>query len=384
MHEQLVLAHPEVDVGGLIRVGRRQRVVGVWYSTDKTYVDLFAPEFKGLVKALAKALPQQPQVDIVESSVDESVMLIRAGSDTDPGVYYIFDRKTKHLETFLVVRGELEDAKLAQVKSVSYPAADGTVIPAYLTLPPGHESAHGLPAIVMPHGGPAARDEWGYDWLSQYFASQGFAVLQPNYRGSAGYGDAWFVQNGFRSWEVAIGDVNAGGRWLVSQGIADANKLAIVGWSYGGYAALQSAVVEPGLFKAVVAIAPVTDLTMLKEEHRGWSNFALVSAYIGEGPHLHAGSPAEHATQIAAPVLLFHGAYDRNVSIEESKRMASRLTAAGKPCKLVTWDDLDHQLEDSSARSQLLRASSDFLIQALGMTAAATAKTGSTGGPSPE
>jgi dipeptidyl aminopeptidase/acylaminoacyl peptidase len=382
MQERLVLAHPEVDVGGLIRIGRRQRVIGTWYSTDKTYNDLFAPEVKGLVTALAKALPRQPQVDIVESSVDESVMLIRAGSDTDPGVYYIFDRKTKHLETFLVVRGELEDAQLAQVKSVSYPAADGTLIPAYLTLPPGHESVHGLPAIVMPHGGPADRDEWGFDWLSQYFASQGFAVLQPNYRGSAGYGDAWFVQNGFHSWEVAIGDVNAGGRWLVSQGIADANKLAIVGWSYGGYAALQSAVVEPGLFKAVVAIAPVTDLAMLKEEHRGWTNFAVVSAYIGEGPHLHAGSPAEHANQIIAPVLLFHGAYDRNVSIDESKRMASRLTAAGKPCKLVTWDDLDHQLEDSSARAQLLRASSDFLTQALGL--AATAKTEPAGGPSPE
>ena len=92
-----------------------------------------------------------------------------------------------------------------------------------------------------------------------------------------------------------------------------------------------------------------------------------MSAYIGEGPHLHAGSPAEHANQIAAPVLLFHGAYDRNVSIDESKRMASRLTAAGKACKLVTWDDLDHQLEDSSARAQLLRASSDFLTQALGL-----------------
>ena len=180
MQERLVFAHPEVDVGGLIRIGRRQRVIGVWYTTDKTYVDLFAPEFKGLVNSLTKALPQQPQVDIVESSVDESVMLIRAGSDTDPGVYYIFDRKTKHLETFLVVRGELEAAQLAQVKSVSYPAADGTMIPAYLTLPPGHGSARGLPAIVMPHGGPADRDEWGFDWLSQYFASQGFAILQPN------------------------------------------------------------------------------------------------------------------------------------------------------------------------------------------------------------
>ncbi|MEI9851159.1 MAG: alpha/beta fold hydrolase [Sphingomonas sp.] len=120
----------------------------------------------------------------------------------------------------------------------------------------------------MPHGGPGARDEWGFDWLAQFFAARGYAVLQPNFRGSAGYGEDWFLENGFKSWRTAIGDVNDGGRWLVGQGIAAPAKLAIVGWSYGGYAALQSAVLDPELFKAIVAIAPVTDLGALKEESR--------------------------------------------------------------------------------------------------------------------
>jgi dipeptidyl aminopeptidase/acylaminoacyl peptidase len=367
LHEELIFAHPDVDVDRLIRIGRRQRVIGLSYATDKRVAHCFAPDISALLTSLRKALPQDPQVHITESSVDENTMLVLAGGDTDPGGYYILDRKARHLEAFLAVRGELDGVKLANVKPVSYPAADGIVIPGYLTLPPGQDSAKGLPAIVMPHGGPAARDEWGFDWLPQYFASQGFAVLQPNYRGSSGYGDAWFEKNGFRSWEIAIADINDGGRWLVSQGIADPSKLAIVGWSYGGYAALQSAVVDPGLFKAVVAIAPVTDLSMLIEEHRGWSNFALVSAYVGSGPHLHAGSPAEHADRFSAPVLMFHGTLDRNVSIEESRRMAERLTGAGKTNKLVTWEDLDHQLDDSSARATMLRTSNEFLRKSLGL-----------------
>jgi dipeptidyl aminopeptidase/acylaminoacyl peptidase len=370
LHEELIFAHPDVDVDELIRIGRRQRVVGLSYATDRRLAHYFAPDISALLTSLGKALPQQPQVHLTESSVDENTMLVFAGGDTDPGVYYILDRKARHMETFLVVRAELEGVKLAKVKPVSYPAADGVMIPGYLTLPPGRDTAQGLPAIVMPHGGPADRDEWGFDWLPQYFASQGFAVLQPNFRGSSGYGDAWFEKNGFRSWEIAVGDVNAGGRWLVSRGIADPGKLAIVGWSYGGYAALQSAVVDPGLFKAVVAIAPVTDLGMLIEEHRGWSDFALVSESVGSGPQLHAGSPAEHADRISAPVLMFHGAFDRNVSIEESKHMARRLTAAGKTNKLVTWEDLDHQLDDSSARATMLRTSDEFLRNALGLAVA--------------
>jgi dipeptidyl aminopeptidase/acylaminoacyl peptidase len=157
-----------------------------------------------------------------------------------------------------------------------------------------------------------------------------------------------------------------GGRWLVHEG-ADPSKLAIVGWSYGGYAALQSAIVDPTVFKGVVAIAPVTDLPALKEEHRNWSDFELVSTLIGEGPHIHDGSPIEHADKIKVPVLLFHGGRDANVSIEQSKRMAAHLKAAGAKCELVTWDELDHQLEDSSARAQMLRKSDQFLRQALGM-----------------
>jgi dipeptidyl aminopeptidase/acylaminoacyl peptidase len=366
LKEDLVYAQPDVDVSGLVQIGRRNRVVGTAYSTDVGRATYFAPEIKTLVGSLARALPQR-LVDITDSSTDESRMLVTTSSDMDPGVYYLFDRNAHQLQTFLVKRAELEGVSLARVRPITYTATDGTPIPAYLTLPPGHEDAKGLPAIVLPHGGPSERDEWGFDWLPQFFATRGFAVLQPNFRGSSGYGDAWFQKNGFKSWRIAIGDVLDGGRWLVHEGIADPSKLAIVGWSYGGYAALQSAVVDPTVFKGVVAIAPVTDLAALKEQYRGWSNFEVVSAFVGEGAQVHEGSPIEHADRIKVPVLLFHGGHDANVDILQSKSMAARLKAVGAKCELVTWDDLDHQLEDSDVRAQMLRKSDQFLREALGM-----------------
>jgi dipeptidyl aminopeptidase/acylaminoacyl peptidase len=125
----------------------------------------------------------------------------------DPGMYYRFDRQARQMRPLLSVREQLDGVPLASVKSIDYPAQDGTRIPAYITFPPGKDSAKGLPSIVMPHGGPGTRDVGGFHWLAQFFAHQGYVVLQPNFRGSAGYGDAWFEHNGFQSWKIAIGDV---------------------------------------------------------------------------------------------------------------------------------------------------------------------------------
>ncbi|MEA3160311.1 MAG: hypothetical protein QOD95_1859 [Gammaproteobacteria bacterium] len=367
LKEELVYARPDVDVGGLNRIGRRHRVVGVSYSDDFTHYHFLDPDFEKLLTSLAKALPGQPSLRVTDSSMDESKLLIRAGSDNVPGVYYLFDKKLRQLETLLAVRGDLEGVKLASVKPINYQAADGTTIPGYLTLPPGVDTPKDLPAVVMPHGGPDARDYWDFNWLAQFYASRGYAVLQPNFRGSTGYGDDFFKKNGFRSWPTAIGDVLDAGRWLVAQGIANPNKLAVVGWSYGGYAALQSAVVDPSVFKAVIAVAPVTDLPELKEEHRNWSDFLVITREIGEGPHVREGSPALNAAKIKVPVLLFHGEMDRNVLIRQSREMNDRLASAGVPHELVTWPDLDHQLDDSAARAEMLRKSDAFLRKAMGM-----------------
>ncbi|HEY2808764.1 MAG TPA: alpha/beta fold hydrolase [Steroidobacteraceae bacterium] len=341
LKEELRYANPQVDVWNLVSVGRRHRVVGASYVSDYTHYVYFAPDFQQVIEALAKALHSGPA--IVGASEDEKQMVVLSGSDTETGTYYLFDRRNAHLRPFLEVRPQLHDVKLATQKPVTYAAADGTQVPGYLTLPPGIDSARGLPAIVMPHGGPESRDVWGFDYLVQFFANRGYAVLQPEFRGSVGYGDAWFRDNGFKSYKTAIGDVLDGGRWLVKEG-ADPAHLGIFGWPYGGYAALQSAVENPTLFKAVIAVAPVTDLESLKEEWRHWTDFELESARIGEGPHVRDGSPAQHADRIKVPVLLFHGTMDRNVNTKQSQLMESRLKSAGREVTLVTFDDLDHQL----------------------------------------
>jgi Prolyl oligopeptidase family len=230
MKSQLVYADPTVDVDDVVPLGRQARLIGATTAAGEGSVTYFDPEYQKLAAALSKALPGLPRIGFESSSADESKILLSAGSDNDPGRYFVFDKVTKHLNEIALVRPALEHVPLAQMKPVSFKATDSTLIPAYLTLPPSGPKKD-LPTIVMPHGGPASHDSWGFDWLVQFFAHQGYAVLQPEFRGSTGYGDGWLMQNGFKSWRTAIGDVTDAGRWLVAQGIAAPDKLAIVGWS---------------------------------------------------------------------------------------------------------------------------------------------------------
>jgi dipeptidyl aminopeptidase/acylaminoacyl peptidase len=218
----------------------------------------------------------------------------------------------------------------------------------------------------MPHGGPSARDYWGFDPLVQFLAARGYAVLQPQYRGSAGFGDDWLGENALKNWRTAIADISTSARWLASQGIADPDRLAIFGWSYGGYAALQSAVVDPNLYKAVIAVAPVTDFTMLKEDYVGFTSAELVARDIGSGPNLVEGSPLRRVAEIRAPVLLVHGDLDANVAIRHSEKMAGALRSAGKQVDFLAYRGLDHYLQDSAVRTEMLTKAGQLLEATIG------------------
>ncbi|MGI8705752.1 MAG: alpha/beta hydrolase family protein [Sphingomicrobium sp.] len=365
VHEELVASHPRVDIDDVIRSANGQKVIGYSYVDDKQETLYFDPERKALAANLSKALPGLPLIRFVGASQDGTKMLIFAGSDGDPGRYYLFDSTAKRLNELFLARPQLENRRMAAVKPVSVKVADGTVVPAYLTLPPGAE-ARNLPAVVLPHGGPSARDEWGFDWLAQFLAARGYAVIQPNFRGSAGFGDEWLMENGFKSWRTSIGDITGSIKWLVAQGIADPNRLAVVGWSYGGYAALLAAATEPELFKAVAAIAPVADLQLLKAEREGYSDAQVRADFIGMGPHIQDGSPLRRAGSIKAPVVLVHGDLDMNVGVVHSLKMNSALRSAGTPVELLRYRSLDHDLEDSSARREMLERIGQLLRRTIG------------------
>lgn len=343
----LVAKNDKVDIEGVVRLDRGMPVIGYSYSDDRKHIVYFDPKYRSLANALAAALPKSPLIYFQSASADESKLLIHASSDTDAGAFYLLDRATSHMSPVLLSREPLEDHALAPVKAISFSAADGVSIPAYLTA--SAETTGRRPAIILPHGGPSARDEWGFDWLAQFFAARGYVVMQPNYRGSSGYGAGFQGDNAFHNWRAAMSDIDDAATYLVKQGIADPGKIAIVGWSYGGYAALESGVLHPDRYKAVVAIAPVTDLNALKRDASGFTNAKLVKNYVGPSASAEQGSPLEDAGHIAVPVLLVHGDLDANVKIDHSIRMNDALRKNHIPVDFVRFPKLDHQLEDSGS-----------------------------------
>jgi len=361
----LVAKNDTVDIADISRFGRGQKVIGYSYADDRTRTVYFDPEFQRLASSLGKALPSSPLINFSGASSDGNSLLIFAGSDTNPGTYYFLDRKTREMSELANVRPQLKNRALSPVKAVTYKSRDGATIPAYVTIPAG-SNGKGMPAVVLPHGGPSARDEWGFDWLAQFLAARGYVVIQPNYRGSAGYGDEFQNENAYRNWQTAMADITDSARYLIDSGIAAKDRVAIVGWSYGGYAALQSAETDPDLFKAVVAIAPVTDLDLRKRQAEGFTNAALVKEMVGSGENVRNGSPARNAEAIKAPVLLVHGDLDSNVVIEHSQKMAGALKAAGKPVEFLSYKGLDHYLNDSNARIEMLTKMGELLDRTIG------------------
>lgn len=359
-----VASNPDYDIDGIVRLQRDGPIVGYAYTSDRPETVYFDPTYTQLIADLGRVLKDESVITIAGISRDSNRVLIYAASDSDPGAYYVFDRQARTLDFALEGRAALANVPLAPARRVDVPTADGHTIPAYVTAAAGRP-ANG-PAVVLPHGGPSARDALGFDWLAQFLASRGYAVIQPNYRGSAGYGDKFLGDNAFKDWRKAISDIGASADYLVKQGIADPARLAIVGWSYGGYAALQSAVTTPDKYKAVVAIAPVTDLSGLGKDDREFVNATLTTDFLGKGQNLRDGSPLLHAAMIKAPVLLVHGDTDANVRISHSERMQKALLAAGKKVELLEFKGLTHQLDDGDARTQMLTKMGELLDQTIG------------------
>lgn len=349
------------------------RLVGLGYVEDFQKYQLFEPKLERAWTTVSGALPgRQVVISSFSDSFDQVVFHV-AGSG-EPGGYYLFDGVTNSLS---LVRREypgVAPAQMAEVRLITYTAADGLEMQGYLTLPPGRE-ARNLPLIMYPHGGPAARDYAGFDWQAQAMASRGYAVFQPNFRGSDGYSQD-FLEAGYGEWGGKMqSDLTDGLKALVDRGLVDPARVCIVGASYGGYAAMAGMTLDAGTYRCGVATAGVSDLAVMvrSEERPGaqgnrnptvryWQRFMGFTSY--DDPSLAARSPALQASRLQGPLLLIHGRNDTVVPFEQSEIMLRAAQAAGKTdVRLAPVAGEDHWLSTAAGRAQTLELTVNFLLE---------------------
>jgi dipeptidyl aminopeptidase/acylaminoacyl peptidase len=364
---QLLYSRPDVDVSGILEWPTDRHVAGFVYETDRPHTYFTDAHAAAIDAQLERALPGAYHV-VVDATRDGSKLVTVSFADVMPPRYHLLDVASGALTELGRQGAALGDAPLSPMRPVTVPGAGGIAIPGYLTLPPGTATGAKLPAVVLPHGGPYTRDHWGYDPLVQVLASRGYAVLQLNFRGSTGYGAQW-RDAGHQAWGTIMhDDITAGAHWLIEQGIADPKRLAIVGWSYGGYAALIGVEKEPQLYRCAVSIAGVSDLSqMMHDDERFYGGKDSAGEAMGTDPAaLRAQSPLQHVGLIRVPVLLVHGDEDYTVLVEHSKAMDQALSSHGVPHELVLIRHGEHSLLRPEMRLTLYRKVTEFLQANLG------------------
>lgn len=350
------------DIDGVVDNHDGTDVIGVQVTDTYTHVVWLDPEMKKIQAAADQAVGNR-HARILSRSADDSRMLVEVGSASQAGTLYYWDLAAGRMQHYAHQNAALGNRSLSPVKTVHYTARDGTPIDAVLTLP-RHRTARNLPLIVLPHGGPIARDSEDWDWWTQYLAEIGYAVVQPNYRGSSGYGTA-FVKLGEGEWGLKMqDDLNDAIGYLAKEGIADPKRVCIAGASYGGYAALRAAQRDGAFYRCAISYAGVSDLVGIKRYDAQFLNGKSLGRYwTKRTPDLHDVSPRFGADQVSIPVLLMHGKADRRVPVKQSRQMADALKAAGKPYQYVEQPLGDHHFTRSEDRLEFLKTMGAFLAK---------------------
>ena len=363
--------HEYVDISSVIVDDYTGDVVGAELIYAGREQQFFHSTFVSVRNAVRKAMPDSYRVYIESWDRSYEKFIVYAESDTDSGIYLLLDISNGDFRLLARAHPQTREDQLSPVKPFFYKTRDNFSLQGYLTVPRNAPDGP-LPLVVMPHGGPESRDELGYDWWQQFVASRGYAVVQMNFRGSWGYGYG-FSAAGYREWGGKMqNDVTDAVTHLISEGIADPNRICIVGASYGGYSALAGAAFTPELYKCAASYSGVTDLReMLAWERdrygRDSSTYEYWVSRIGEpSDELDARSPAKAVDAITADILLIHGQDDTVVDIEQSEIMADALEKAGKPVTLVKLDGEDHWLSSETTRVEMLELLDDFLVKNLG------------------
>lgn len=363
---EVVFEHPEVDPNDLVRPRYAPSPEYIAYTTERPTKHFLDPEAERRQRRIDAALPNRTNL-LISESADRSRSIVLSSSDVVPPEYYLFDGK--QLGLLAHAYPELVGATLAPMKPVQYAARDGLTIHGYLTRPVDAPDG-AIPTIVVPHGGPWARDVWGWDPIVQFFASRGFAVFQPNFRGSTGYG-ATFERAGYGEFGLAMqDDITDGVKWLIAEGLADPERIGIFGWSYGGYAALQGLASTPELYRAGASYAGVYDLrAWMSEVNLRLIDDSVMKRVVGnrrsDKAKLLASSPTHNAGKIRAPVLLGHGTRDESVAVEQAKAMERALRRADAPVEVYIYQDELHDFLDDRNQIHFFTKAGDFFEQHL-------------------
>ncbi|HYJ40057.1 MAG TPA: alpha/beta fold hydrolase [Steroidobacteraceae bacterium] len=379
-----VFDDPALEIEGTVRDSVDGKVLAVSLGGQQQTVRWLDPDAERRSKALHKSFGAR-WITFVSRSADNQKVVVLVEDETHPPIHYLVDYAAKKADILNEAYPLLSGVKLGTVRDFNYEARDKYSLTGYLTLPSGAVEK-GLPLVVMPHGGPEARDETGFDWLAQFLASRGYAVLQPQFRGSTGRGRA-HADAGRQQWGLRMqDDVTDGVKALITQGIVDPKRVCIVGWSYGGYAALAGAAFTPDLYACAASIGGVSDLPVMlgainRDDGRDSDSFAYWREHIGSpfDPDVIAKSPARAAATVRAPILLLHGTNDTVVPIDQSRLMASALRKASKPVELIELTGEDHWMKTSSnSRIRTLTELERFLWQYIGSVQPAAAAASAT------
>ena len=358
---ETVATNERFDISSAIRDTENNRILAACYNAYRWTCDDLDDEFGARWESLQDVLGDQVDVRLISRArEDNSLWLIETNGPQDLGTFHLYDLTANTLSRLVQSRPQIQPEQLPTQQVVEYTASDGQRLWGYLWLPPGVTNARNLPMIVVPHGGPEGRDVWGFDPFASSFASQGYAVFQPNFRGGGGSGRA-FVEAGHRQWGQRMqADVADGTRYLIQQGIADANRICIAGWSYGGYVAFTATIENADLYKCSMAGAGVSDLLEMIDWVRFGDDDEIISGGSGvqsmsyrywteaigdpgrDREMLIRYSAARNADRVGIPLLIIHGDRDQTVPVSQSEIMERAMRRAGKPVRFIRLEDTDH------------------------------------------
>jgi dipeptidyl aminopeptidase/acylaminoacyl peptidase len=362
---EVVYAHPEVDVGKLLYSKKRRVLTGVAFEVERLAYHFFDDRRAELQRLVDSRLPGY-QNQFTSDNKDETRFIVYSASDRSMGTYYLLDAETRELEKLFEISPWLDEEQMSPMQPIEYRARDGMSIRGYLTVPVGVEPRK-LPLIVNPHGGPWHRDSWGFDPEIQFLASRGYAVLQMNFRGSTGFGRE-FLEASFGQWGLTMqDDVTDAANWAVEQGIADPERMAIYGGSYGGYAALSGLTKTPELFACGISYVGVSNLfTWIEAIPPYWKPYLDMMYEMVGHPERHEDrfretSPLFNVDKIKAPLFVAQGANDPRVRRNESDQIVEALRNRGVEVEYLVKDNEGHGFLNEENQFEFHRAMEGFL-----------------------